>query len=76
MSKDYKFMYMLLDRLRQDCDYYLGYGGKSKKSLWALDENEQIQKMYELYDSVPVKPEWLSREQIDRYAKEMGVDLG
>ena len=29
--------------------------------------------MRELYDLLPVKPEWLTREQIDEYAARMGV---
>lgn len=73
-AKDYKFEYMLLDRLRCDCNYYLGNGGRNAKhSLWAQDEQKQIDKMRELYDLLPVKPEWLTREQIDEYAAKMGV---
>ena len=41
--------------------------------LWAHDEQKQIDKMRELYDLLPVKPEWLTREQIDEYAARMGV---
>lgn len=29
--------------------------------------------MRELYDLVPEKPEWLTREQIDAYAAQMGA---
>jgi hypothetical protein len=29
--------------------------------------------MRELYDLLPVKPEWLTREQIDEYAARMNV---
>lgn len=66
-----KFEYMLLNRLQ--CDYYLGYGGRDAKQLWAHDEQKQIDKMRELYDLLPVKPEWLTREQIDEYAARMNV---
>lgn len=41
--------------------------------LWAHDEQKQIDKMREFYDLLPVKPEWLTREQIDEYAARMGV---
>ena len=34
---------------------------------------KQIVKMRELYDLLPVKPEWLTREQIDEYAARMNV---
>lgn len=65
---------MLLDRLRCDCNYYLGHGNRdAKHALWAGDEQEQINKMRELYDLVPEKPEWLTREQIDEYAAQMGA---
>lgn len=71
---DFTKYYMLLSRLQQDCNYYLGHGGRdAKHSLWAHDEQGQIDKMRELYDMLPVKPEWITPEDIDNYAKEMGV---
>jgi hypothetical protein len=73
-QKNYRGDYMLLDRLRQDCDYYFGHGGRNAEHcLWAHDEQKQIDKMRELYDLLPVKPEWLTREQIDEYAARMNV---
>lgn len=73
-AADKKFNYMMLSRLRQDCEYYLGYGNRNAKhSLWAQDEQKQIDKMRELYDLLPIKPEWLTREQIDEYAAKMGA---
>ena len=69
-----KFNYMFLDRLRMDCDYYLTYGERNAKhSLWALDEQKQIDKMREIYESLSIKPEWLTKEQINDYAAAMGV---
>ena len=70
-----EFNYMLLDRLAQDCDYYLGNGNRHAKYLWAGNEQSQINKMRELWDAMPedAKPEWLTREQIDNYALQMGV---
>ena len=70
---DNRFNFMMLDRLKSDCEYYLGYGGRNKSSLWAHDEQAQIDKMRELYDSLTIKPEWLTMEQIDEYAARMGV---
>lgn len=62
-ARDYKFEYMLLNRLQCDCNYYLGYGSRNAEHcLWAHDEQKQIDKMRELYDLLPVKPEWLTRE--------------
>lgn len=70
---DERFEYMLLDRLRQDCDYYLNQAGRNPKSLWAGNEQQQIDKMRELYNSVSEKPLWLTREQLDEYAARMGA---
>ena len=64
---------MLLDRLRADCDYFLGAGGRSEKHLWAGSVHAQIKKMRELYDALPEKPEWLTTEAIDRYAAQMAA---
>ena len=64
---------MLLDRLRADCDYFLGAGGRSEKHLWAGNVYAQIKKMRELYDALPEKPEWLTAEAIDRYAAQMAA---
>ena len=63
--------YRLLDRLRSDCEYFLGAGGRAEKHLWAGSVYEQIVKMRELYDALPQKPEWLTKEAIDDYADRM-----
>ena len=63
--------YRLLDRLRADCEYFLGAGGRAEKHLWAGSVYEQIVKMRELYDALPQKPEWLTEEMIDDYADRM-----
>jgi len=68
-----RFNYIMLDRLRSDCDYYLGYGNRCKNRLCYDDEQKHIDKMKELYDSFPEgeKPEWLTYEQILDYEKSM-----
>ena len=63
--------YQLLDRLRADCDYFLGAGQRSEKHLWAGSVHAQIAKMRELYEALPEKPEWLTTEAIDNYAERM-----
>ena len=70
---DHSRDYVLLDRLRADCDYFLGAGGRSEKHLWAGNVHAQIKKMRELYDALPEKPEWLTAEAIDRYAAQMAA---
>ena len=72
-SADRSGDYALLDRLRADCDYFLGAGGRSEKHLWAGNVHAQIKKMRELYDALPEKPEWLTAEAIDRYAAQMAA---
>lgn len=69
-----EYNYMLLDRLKQDCEYFLGNGnGNAEHSLWAKDIDEQIAKMKELYNSFTdeEKPEWITMEDINNYEKEM-----
>lgn len=66
---------MMLDRMRQDCEYYLNYGGRSAKVLWAGDEKRHIQNMKDIWNSFDEndKPEWLTVEEIDEFARKMGV---
>ena len=68
-----KLNYMVLSRLKSDCDYYLGNGNRCNGRLWAGDEREQINEMKELYNSFKEdkKPEWLTYEQILEYEKLM-----
>lgn len=73
ISKEQKFNYMMLDRLKSDCEFYLGYGNRQVSRLWADSEQEHISKMKELYNgfSDEEKPEWLTYEQILKYEKLM-----
>jgi hypothetical protein len=70
------FRYMMLSRLKQDCDYYLGNGNRSTGSLWARNEADQITNMIALWDTFEQedKPEWLAKDDIVNYAQRMGVD--
>ena len=43
--RDYTPEYQLLDRLRMDCEYFLGAGQHSEKHLWAGNRHAQIAKM-------------------------------
>lgn len=73
-SNDPSFNYQMLDRLRSDCEYYLGNGNRCTKFLWAKDEQTHIDIMRALYDKVPEPPEWLSKDQIDSYEQQMVLD--
>ena len=52
--------YCLLDRMRIDCEYFLGFGARHEKYLWAGNVKEQIESMLYLYDSIMQKPHTLS----------------
>lgn len=69
-----EYDYMLLSRLKSDCDYFLGNGNRYEKHLWAGNIDDQIAKMKELYNKLPEKPEWLTMEDIENYEKEMKQD--
>ena len=70
------FRYMMLSRLKQDCDYYLGNGNRSTNALWSHNEADQIANMLELWNTFEHddKPEWLTKDDIANYARQMGVD--
>lgn len=65
--------YMMLDRLRSDCDYYLGYGRRNLNRLYYGSVKEHMEHMKELHNSFPEdqKPEWLTYEGILEYEKRM-----
>lgn len=72
-----KYKYMLLDRLRTDCEYFLGNGNRNVSQLWGGSVGTHIDSMLLLYDSFPEedRPEWLTREQIKDYSERMGEAL-
>ena len=74
---DITFRYMLLSRLKMDCDYYLGYGNRNAKQLWACDEKKQIENMKALWNTFDPddKPEWLTWNELMGYAERMGVEF-
>ncbi len=63
--------YRLLSRLKADCDYFLDAGGRAEKYLWAGNVRAQIAKMREIYETLPAKPDWLTKEAIDDYDEQM-----
>lgn len=65
--------YRLLDRMRIDCEYFLGNGARHEKYLYSGNVKDHIADMLKLYDSIPdgQKPEWITREQILEYKKLM-----
>lgn len=70
-TSDNEFNYMMLSRLKTDNDYFLGNGNRNPKHLWATNVEDQITEMKRLWNILPVKPEWLSMEDILNYEKQM-----
>ncbi len=68
-----RFNYMMLDRLRMDCDWNLGSGKIYGQRIWADTMAEHIAEMKRLYNSFTddKKPEWLAWEQILEYEKKL-----
>ncbi len=69
LKRDERFRYMMLDTMRQDCNYYLEH--PHEKHLWAGNVEDQIETMKQLYNSLPEKPEWITMEDIDDLQKQM-----
>jgi len=72
-----RFRYMMLSRMKSDCDYYLGNGNRYADHLWAGTEEKQIANMKALWDTFDSedKPEWLTKDELKEYARQLGVDL-
>ena len=70
-----KFRYMMLSRMKQDCDYYLGNGNRSTNHLWAGNEVDQISNMIALWKTFEPddSPEWLTWDELIDYARKMDV---
>lgn len=73
LQRDLTFRYQLLGRLQSDCGYYLNYGNRNVKRLWAGSERLQIELMTELHKSFKEdeKPQWLSMDEIIAYGRKM-----
>ena len=70
-SGDEGYPYAMLDRMKSDCEYYLGYSNRSSKYLWAKDPKRHIEIMKAIYNRLNPKPEWLTIDQINEYEKQM-----
>lgn len=71
---DMRFAYSMLGRLKSDCDYVLGNGGKGAiRQMWAGNIDEQIAEMRKRWNAFAddEKPEWLTMEQIDEYERRL-----
>lgn len=68
-ERDYRF----LDRLRMDCEYFLGYGCGYEGHLYYKEVNEHCDKMMKIYESFSDedKPVWISKSDIENYKTKM-----
>lgn len=64
-----EFEYMMLDRLKSDCEYF--FQNENEKDLYYHNIKERINEMKRLYEVLIEKPEWLTLEQIEDYEKRM-----
>lgn len=69
LHTDEKFRYMLLDRLKADCKYFLGNSCQCAKHLYMGNVPDQIALMKALWNSLPEKPEWLTMTQIEGFER-------
>lgn len=73
LASDDRFRYQLLDRMKADCEYYLGFGNRFANRLWARDEKTQIAYMKAVWNSFSSdeKPVRLTYQQILDYEEQM-----
>jgi len=65
--------YMMLSRLKADCDYFLGNGNGYEGHLYYKSVEKHCNEMEKLWNSFAEdeKPEWLTMEQIKEYREQM-----
>lgn len=71
------FRYMMLSRMKMDCDYYIRMDTNNPKHLWAQDEKEQLANMVALWKTFEPddRPEWLTWGDIVYYALKLNVEF-
>lgn len=75
LQEKFRHEYMMLSRLQGDCIGYLSEGDwryHQSSRIWAKDEQAQIDEIRRLWNILPIKPEWLTMEQVNEYALQMG----
>lgn len=68
LSHDETYKYQMLGRMQSDCVNY------PQSHLWGININDHIWFMRELYNSMEVKPEWISSKQIDIYERRLSKE--
>ena len=80
-EKQYKFQYMMLSRLQSDCVGFFGRDDDESSHMdcryhnehfiWGKDIRKLVSEMKRLWDEIPedLKPEWLTREEVEGFCK-------
>ena len=74
LNESSEHQYMMLSRLKSDCEYYVGrYGHGLERTLYTQDVESHIQLMKDRWNSLPEdgKPMWLSMQDILDYESVM-----
>ena len=71
--KEFKFDYMMLNRMQMDCKYY--DSAEHYNNSHASTIRQTIDRMKEIWNKFPedLKPEWISLEEIEGYEKKFGL---
>ena len=71
--KEFKFDYMMLNRMQMDCKYY--NSAAHFNHAHASTIRQTIDRMKEIWNKFPedLKPEWISLEEIEGYEKKFGL---
>ena len=80
-EKQYKFKYMMLSRLQSDCVGFFGRDDDESSHMdcryhnehfiWGKDIRKLVSEMKRLWDEISedLKPEWLTREEVEGFCK-------
>ena len=73
LERAFKFDYMMLDRMRVDCEYYKS--AEHFNNSHASTIRETIEEMKRIWNKFPkdLKPNWITYEQILGYEKKFGI---
>lgn len=63
--------YLLLGRLQQDVEYFLGYGNRNERVLYYGNKEKHISEMISLWKGLSPKPQWLRAVDLINYKKDI-----
>lgn len=69
-----KYHYMRLDKLRQDCQYYLTYGQRNAKHLEGMNLDTHIENMWAEWRACRIEPEWCTAIDIELFRRAMSSE--